>query len=150
MTAAGYPPIADLVPHGPPMLMLEELVRWAPGEAECRMTVRDDAPFVAEGRVDAILTMEYMAQCVAACLGYEAFRGGVGVRVGMIVAVREMALEVPHIAVGTALRVLARRIRGNDLLSHFEGEVWAGEERLASATMTLVHAEKPPGRREGR
>lgn len=138
--------MADLVPHGPPMLMLEELVSWAPGEAECRMTVRDDAPFVEEGRVDAVLTMEYMAQCVAACLGYEAFREGVGVRVGMIVAVRQMALAVPHIAAGTTLRVLAKRIRGNDVLSHFDTEVRAadGDAVLATATMTLVHAEKPP------
>jgi predicted hotdog family 3-hydroxylacyl-ACP dehydratase len=126
------------------MLMLESLVAWEPGRAECRMTVADDTPFVGDGRVDALMTMEYMAQAVAACLGYEAFRGGVGVRVGMIIACRAMDLEVSHIAVGAELTVRVRCVRGNETLSHFDCEVHEGDARLASATMTLIHAEQPP------
>lgn len=139
-----YPPITDLVPHGEPMLMLEEMVAWEPGVAECRMTVRQHGPFVVEGQVDSVVTLEIMAQAVAACLGYEAFIGGEGVRVGMIVGCRSMELARAAIPVGAQLRVHARRLRGNETVSNFVCEVVDGDGPIASAQMTLFHADAPP------
>ncbi|MFT7579361.1 MAG: putative hotdog family 3-hydroxylacyl-ACP dehydratase [Myxococcota bacterium] len=145
-SAVVYPAIADLVPHGPPMLMLDALVNWSPGLAECRLTVSAETPFVTDNAVGASLTLEFMAQAVAACLGYEAYQGGAGVRVGMIIGVRQMTMAVESIAVGTTLSVFAKRLRGNETLSRFEGEVidQATRASLATASMTLYHAEKPP------
>lgn len=136
--------MADLVPHAPPMLVVDELVDWEAGRAECRMRLRDDAPFTRDGQVDSVVTLEYMAQAVAACLGHEAFLGGEGVRVGMIVGVRRMELLRPTVDVGAELRVIARRVRGNDTVSRFECGVLEGEETVSTAVMTLFHAEEPP------
>ena len=43
--------------------------------------IRPRATFVVEGRVEASVTLEYMAQGVAACLGYQARLGGNEMRV---------------------------------------------------------------------
>ncbi|MCA9709624.1 MAG: hypothetical protein KDK70_27545 [Myxococcales bacterium] len=139
-----YPPIAELVPHGPPMRVLEELVEWAPGRAVCRLTVREGMPLVEGGRLATVATLEHIAQAVAACLGHEAYMGGEGVRVGMLVGVRKMELLRPWIAVGTELRVSVERLRGNDEVSTFRGEVTAEGELVATALTTLFHAERPP------
>jgi predicted hotdog family 3-hydroxylacyl-ACP dehydratase len=133
------------------MVLLDALTAWAPGRAECAMVVREQAPFVTGGVLHVPATLEHMAQAVAACLGYEAFRGGAGVRVGMIIACKRFEAHRPTLAVGDALRIRAERIRGNDTLSHFACEVRrvdprddAVEEPIATATLTLFHGERPP------
>jgi predicted hotdog family 3-hydroxylacyl-ACP dehydratase len=130
------------------MVLLDALTAWAPGRAECRMVVREDAPFVVDGELGAPMTIEHMAQAVAACLGYEAFQGGAGVRVGMIIACKRFEARVAALAAGDELRVRVERVRGNDTLSHFECAVWRADSReapVASATLTLFHGERPPG-----
>jgi len=140
-----YPPIEDLVPHSAPTLALDELVDWSDGKAHARLVVKDDGLLVHDGAADSVVCLELMAQTVAACLGYGAFLGGVGVRVGMVVACRRFTIERPRIVVGECLDVRVSRLRATDDISSFEGEV--RDERgalIATATMTLVHAEKPP------
>ena len=134
-----YPPIAMLMPHREPMVLLDRVVDWAPGKVECAVVVRDGARFVEDGRLDAPYTIEHMAQTVAVCLGYEAYRGGRGVRVGMIVSCRSFEAHEHAAPVGEALRVLASRDRGNDTLSHFQCEVRAGDRPFARSTLTLFH-----------
>lgn len=139
-----FPPFQDLVPHEAPMVLLDQMVEWAPGSATCALQIREGAPFVKDGRVDTVVAIEYMAQAVAACLGYEAFTGGEGVRVGMIIGCRKFDIDVPSVGVGDDLRIAVERIRGNEMLSHFNCETWRQEERICYAILTLFHAEEPP------
>ena len=139
-----YPSIEDLVPHGPPIRMLDALEAWEPGFARCSMLLRESTPFVKEGRLSTVLTIEHMAQAVAACLGYEAYQQGSGIRIGMIIASRNFEMDRGELAVGDLLNIEVRRQRGNEDLSHFLGEVHVDGERIAAAHMTVYHAERPP------
>jgi predicted hotdog family 3-hydroxylacyl-ACP dehydratase len=140
-----FPPIEDLVPHAPPALALDELADYREGTARARLTVREGGLLVRDGMVDAVATLEHMAQTVAACLGYEAFLAGGAVRVGMVVACRRFTLARPRIAVGERLDELVTCLRGTDDVSSFDGEVRDERGELVSqATMTLVLGEKPP------
>ncbi|MCB9506408.1 MAG: hypothetical protein H6697_01930 [Myxococcales bacterium] len=139
-----FPPTAELVPHAGPMVLVERLTAWGDGYAEGEVVVRDGARFVTDGAAPAVASMEYMAQVVAACLGYEAYRGGAGVRVGMIIAVRTMDLLVERFAVGDTLHITVQRQRGSESLSHFDCRTERDGELLATANMTLYHAERPP------
>lgn len=136
------PPIAELVPHAPPMLAVDELVECAPGRAVARLVVREDR-FTRDGRLDSIVLLESMSQVVAACLGYEATREGGAVRVGMVVACREMVVARPAVAVGEELILRVERTQGTDAVSQFETETRDGAGALvARATLTLVHGER--------
>jgi predicted hotdog family 3-hydroxylacyl-ACP dehydratase len=139
-----YPPIEELIPHSGPMVLVDELVRWAEGEAACNLRVREHAPFVADGKVESAVTIEYMAQTVAACLGYEALRGGAGVRVGMIIACKRFVAHGDALAVGDELSIDVKRVRGNEMLSHFDCRVLRAGVLFSEAVLTLYHAEKPP------
>lgn len=139
-----YPPIAEFLPHRGPMVLLDAMTRWAEGEAECSLRVRETARFVVEGRVESAVTIEYMAQAVAACLGYEAVLNGGAVRSGMIIACKTFTAHADALQVGDELRVHVRRIRGSDTLSHFEGSVHRGDALYSQAVLTLYHAEQPP------
>jgi predicted hotdog family 3-hydroxylacyl-ACP dehydratase len=143
MTA--FPPIEELIPHAGPMVLVDGLSAWAEGSASCSLTVRAYAPFVsAAGEVESAVTIEYMAQTVAACLGYEALRGGAGVRVGMIIACKRFVAHADSLRVGDVLAIDVKRVRGNEMLSHFDCFVRREGEVFSEATLTLYHAEKPP------
>ncbi len=139
-----FPPISDLVPHTPPMLVLEALTAWKPGYAECMLTVTEGDPFVQGGHVSALVGIEYMGQAIAACLGHEAFLGGEGVRVGMIIGCRRMTIHRDSFHVGEALTVHARRVRGSELISRFSCEVRSDAAVAVTAELTVYHADKPP------
>jgi predicted hotdog family 3-hydroxylacyl-ACP dehydratase len=137
-------PVSELVPHQPPMLALDELLSWSPGHALARLTLRDGL-FARNGRVDAVMTLEFMAQGVAACLGQEALLGGHGPRVGMIIACRSLRIERPSLEVGEQLFVEVRQVRGAGHLSHYD--TWtrdASQTLVARASLTLMHGEQPP------
>ena len=95
-----FPAITELVPHQAPLLALEEVTSWELGQARGKLTIRDSNPFVHQGELNTVMSLEYMAQCVAACLGMEAYISGVNVRVGMVIACRKMEISQPVLRVG--------------------------------------------------
>jgi len=133
------PPVAELVPHGPPMLAVDELLECEPGRALARLVVRE-RPFARDGRVETLVLLEPMSQVVAACLGHEASREGAAIRVGMVVACKELVLARPYVAVGEELLVRVERRQGTDQVSQFETETRGADGALvARAALTLVH-----------
>ena len=138
---SNFPPVAQLMPHSEPMVLLDRVLGWSPGHVECAALVRQGARFVEGGLLPAPFMIEHMAQAVAVCLGYEAYRGGRGVRVGMIVSCRAFQAHRESAAVGDELVVRADRERGNDTLSHFQCEVRHRDHAFADATLTLFHGD---------
>lgn len=142
---AAYPAMTELVPHGLPMLALAELLDWKPGYARARLVVSADSLFQREGRIDTTVALEYMAQTVAACLGMESRTGGTGVRVGMVIACRQMTIERPYLQLGEELVLEAQMVHGSDYSSSFKTETRDAKGQLiAKARMMLVHGETPP------
>ncbi|HEX6244509.1 MAG TPA: hypothetical protein VFZ61_26505 [Polyangiales bacterium] len=142
---SSFPPLEELIPHAGPMLLLDSMTSWGEGRSSCTLCVRERAPFVDDaGEVESAVTIEYMAQAVAACLGYESLRGGGSVRVGMIIACKRFLAHADKLRVGDVLNIEAKRVRGNEMLSHFDCSVRRGAELFSEATLTLYHAEKPP------
>ena len=140
-----FPVITELVPHGHPMLALDELLEWEQGHARSRLVVNEKSLFQKDGRIDTVITLEYMAQTVAACLGMESRTGGGGVRVGMVIACRQMTIERPFLVVGEELFMEANLVHGSDYSSSFTAETHDSDGKLVSkASMMLVHSEKPP------
>lgn len=134
------PAITELVPHAPPMLALEELLDADDDRARARLTVREEAWFVVDGRMDAVCSLELIAQAVAASIGLQGYRAGEDVRVGMVVACRSLTLEVPAVPVGADLVVTVHRVRGTEWMSNYEGDVATADGVVvARASVTLVH-----------
>ena len=141
--AGTFPDIEKLLPHSPPMVLIDRLEHWAKGEATASMRVRANTRFVESGRLPSYCLLEHMAQTVAACLGYEAYREGEGVRPGMVVGCRTFDVEIDEIEVGTTLHIEVTRASATEGTSRFDCRAMRDEEVVASATMTLVHGELP-------
>ena len=126
------------------MVWLDSLVEWRPGYAVCSARINRDTALVSEHGLHASALIEYMAQAVAACLGYGALRNGEDIRVGMIVASRKFVLNVEYVPLGSSLIVHAERLREVDAVSNFECKVVCGDDVVAYSQLTLYHASEPP------
>ncbi len=132
------PPIAELVPHRPPMLLLDHLLEYTPGRSRCAVRLRPDSPFMEGGRVRALVALEYMGQAAAACAGMEARGGGLAAG-GLLLGTRELTLAIEHLRAGDELVVRAERLSGDDRVSRFRCQVHRGEELVAEAVLNVFH-----------
>ncbi len=133
-----FPLAAELVvPHRPPMLLIDSLVRAGEYEAETSATVARDGLFTdGKGLLDPVALLEMMAQTVAALGGYLGLEGGAAPKRGWLVAVRSFSFSA-EVRAGDELRIMVRR---TDVLEGFElglGEVWRGETLVAAADLRV-------------
>lgn len=136
-----YPPIEELVPHGRSICMLDRLEAWSDGFVHCTAQVREDSPFVRDGQLSSLITLEHLAQTIATYLGYEAHLRGQSPSIGMVVACRDFHVHRPIVLVGENLSIRASMVQGDADRSLFEGEIHSREECIASATLTLVRVD---------
>jgi len=123
------------------MLLLDEIRDESEGCLVCAATPRETTPFAGEGGVPAIVTLEYMAQTVAAYAGLRAHRDSRPVRLGYIIGVRTMSLAVPTLPLGEELLVFARKIWGEDELGSFECSVNTPSGPIAEALLTVFQGD---------
>ena len=137
-----YPALGTILPHRPPMILIDELVHFDEREVVCSVTVRDGAPFVADGRVPALISLEYFAQTVAAYYGYLS-RNTHQFTMGMLLGTRELELHTDFFRVGDALTVTGNELWNGGQLAQFRCELLRGPERLALASISVLHAGAP-------
>jgi predicted hotdog family 3-hydroxylacyl-ACP dehydratase len=134
------PPLAEVVPHRPPMLLLDAVTRWEGKRIACRVVLRDDSPFVEAGRAPATLAIEYMAQSIAAHVGLRGRARGEGVQIGYLIGARDVSLPAEDFRVGDVLRVTAAHVWGDERLGSFACVVERGGRAVASGTLSVVRA----------
>ena len=141
-----FPPIAQLVPHAAPMLLLDGLVAHDGERAVCTVTVRDGRPFVEDHRVPTVVTLEYMAQTVAAYAGYEGYQIGGPVEIAFLIGCRRMRSHQPYVPVGSTLTIEAHHVWGDNALGTFAcTATLADGTPVAEATLSVFQ----PGSSDG-
>ncbi|MET0341703.1 MAG: hypothetical protein ABW252_11930 [Polyangiales bacterium] len=136
-----FPDIRELLPHRPPMLWIDEVVAHDEDRIRCRLTVREDHVFVDDGKVEALVAVEWVAQAVGALVGLLDRSQQLMPRPGYLIAVPEAELHVDAFAVGETLDVAVRRAWGDDSLGSFEGEVLRSDVVAVRAKLSVY---RPP------
>lgn len=138
------PPVAELLPHAAPMILIDEVVEAAEGRIAARLTLRPTSPFVEDDRVPALVAIEYMAQTIGAYAGLRARAAGGAPKIGFLLGTRELTLEVDAFAVGDELRIEARHVWGDDQIGSFQCEVLRAGRTLASALVNVYEGGEEP------
>jgi predicted hotdog family 3-hydroxylacyl-ACP dehydratase len=125
------------------MLLIDELVRCDEREVVCAVTVRADNPFVVDGRVPAMISLEYFAQSVAALYAWQ-HRHSPAPALGKLLGTRALELHVDYLDVGDALTISGRETWRDETLAQFRCELHRGSERLASAAISVSHGPPSP------
>ncbi len=138
-----FPPIADLVPHAGPMVLLDEVLAWDEPRIVCGARIRPGMIFAEGDFAPGTVVLEYMAQTAAAYAGLQARITGDVVRNGYLLGTRELILHVDQLAVGDDLTIEAERLWGDELLGSFRCTVTRDAKTVASAVLSVYQGALP-------
>lgn len=103
--------ILELIPHRPPMVLLDEILDHRAEHVRARMRVGRDKMFVdASGHFPAWAGIELMAQTIAAYAGLQARALSLPVQLGFLVGTRRYESECAAFPPGTELTVCVRKL----------------------------------------
>ncbi len=145
MTARAYG--IDLLPHRPPMRLVEEIADLVAGESVRGLRVARPEDWYFQGHfpddpvVPAIVLIEMLAQAggIAACRGDDPSAAAVMMRVAAIGPIKFPGGARPNQLLDARARVVGR-IRG---MVKVEGEVLADGVRVAVGSVTLAEVGHP-------
>jgi predicted hotdog family 3-hydroxylacyl-ACP dehydratase len=140
---ASFPPISELVPHEPPMLLLDRVLAYSKDFVSCEVEIRSDSPFVRGAGVPAIVGIEYMAQTVATFAGLAARETGGEVRIGFLLGSRDVRIDADVFPVGDRLTIDARRTWGENDLGSFVCQVRRGADVLLQGSLSVYQGPLP-------
>ena len=98
-------PISELLPHGPEMIVIDQLVSYDSAKSVAVAEVSDRNVFFERTGVPAWAGIEYMAQAVAAHGGFEARLRGEAPAIGFVLGTRAYSCSVPEFQSGSQLTV---------------------------------------------
>ncbi len=131
MPVSSYP-LDDLLPHRPPMVLIDEVVSF---DAEAKSLT---AAVVAKPAWhESWVAIEWMAQTAAALAGESDRRAGYtgAPRPGFLLGTRKLELDVPQFDIGTRYLITATCVFEDAESASFMCEISDGTRSLARATL---------------
>jgi predicted hotdog family 3-hydroxylacyl-ACP dehydratase len=99
-------PVGELLKHGPEMTLIDRLVSYDPKQSVAVVEVRPTSVFFDHDGVPGWVGIEYMAQAVAAHVGFEARQRGEPPTIGFLLGTRAYDARIARFPVGSRLTVL--------------------------------------------
>lgn len=144
--------VAELLPHAPPMVLLDRVTGWDDGRLEATVEIRGDSPFYAPGYgVPAHVGIEYMAQACGAIAGLEAKHAGQPVRIGFLLGTRRYASAARWFRLGEILTVGITEVLRESVMGVFDCRITRDGRELASARLNVYQPDDAaPAAKTGR
>lgn len=133
------PPIAELVPHAAPMLLLDRALETGEDRFVSEVTIRADALFCDGEKVGAWVGIEYMAQTIAAMAGWRAKLNGWPVKIGFLLGTRKYISHVSDFRIGDCLHIEAvREVEADSGIGAVHCRIFSQDGRLLAEAMLTV------------
>jgi predicted hotdog family 3-hydroxylacyl-ACP dehydratase len=129
--------LAEILPHGPAMILLDRLVEYDADSLTCELTIRPDSMFIdGTHGVPAWVGIEYMAQALGAFTGIARLQAGRPVQMELLLGTRSYDCTRPYFAVGSRLQVCVKLLFWDpDGVCAFACEVREGAAVLATSEL---------------
>jgi predicted hotdog family 3-hydroxylacyl-ACP dehydratase len=141
-----YPPVAELLPHTGRWVLLSSVLEHEPDATTCLITVGEAFPFrLEQGRVPALVGLEYMAQCIAVHGALRARSEDEPAPVGLLLGARDVELPTAGFRPGQCLEVTVRRMWGERAFFIFDCSVrdQASRKLLMSGNLKVFRSREP-------
>lgn len=139
--------VSELVPHKGKMLLIDRVTAFdfSKGFAETEVDVTKDSTFYDStlGGVPVWTGFEYMAQSISALIGIEDRLSHKSPTMGVILSVPHFKAEKQFFAADTTVRISVQRTMQIDVTTTFEGSVFCGDEKMATATILAMEVDDP-------
>ncbi len=133
------PPLENLVPHRPPLLLLDEVLAWDPEGCAATARVDPGAWYAApDGSMPAWFGIELMAQTISAYSGGRRAGTGAPPRLGYLLGTRSYRCALPAFPPGERLEIQVRvHYQDESGLSAFACEIRRSGEPVADAILKV-------------
>ena len=133
-----HPEIETLVPHRPPMLLIDRIVEFDIDTGmTCEAEIHEDHLFLVHDRLEAPALLEMIAQTAAAFLGYRGLLTGTEVHHGYLVGIQGMDFEDVAIPGGSTMRVEVKEERGRGDFGWYSGVISLGDQQACQGTIMV-------------
>lgn len=132
--------VSDLIPHEPPMALIDSLVAWQEDFIHCQLTIREDSPFCENGEVPSFIAIEYMAQTIAAWNGLMNLKTKPEYeepKIGFLLGSRRLELHIPSFRVGDVLNVYGKPQYIDDEMASFDCWIDINSLRVVHAGLNV-------------
>lgn len=135
-----YPPIATLVPHAAPMLLLERLCEATSTTARCEVRVGSIlAQFLdVDGSLPGWVGIELMAQTVAAWSGYQGHLRQERPQIGLLLGARNYQCQRARLPASSLLSIECEQLLQDGALASFQCHLRCDGERVAEARLSTI------------
>lgn len=130
-------PIAEIVPHAPPMILLDEVLDYDETTLRAAVIIREDSLFFDGSGVPAYVGIEYMAQACGAHVGALARDSGIPVRIGFLLGTRHYKIHTPKFRQGDRLIVSVALIYRDDEMGSFDCRIDIGDRCVGEARLNV-------------
>lgn len=135
------PTLEEMLPQADPMILLSDYEEPVEGSSTVvsYVDISERSPFYdcAVGGTPSVTALEYMAQTMALCVGFDRRRKGLKPKLGFVLGSRRLEVRVPCFRNGERYRVVAECTYTDDEFGSFDCGIYdsAGVE-VAKATVT--------------
>ncbi len=137
-------PAAKYVPQTGAMCLLERILAVDEESLVATTVLKSDSLFCRDGRIGSWVSLECMAQAVAAWAGFQERASGRGPRIGFLLGSRRFDCHRPWLPVDQTLRIeVKKEIQLGDGLGQFSGRTLVADELLATAVITVFAPDDP-------
>jgi predicted hotdog family 3-hydroxylacyl-ACP dehydratase len=129
MAAVHYPPIEQLLPHRPPMILIDRLIEATDTGGTCEVTIGPQTLLLEPQGVPAFVGLEYMAQAVAAYGGYKSYLAGEPIAIGFLLGTPHMQTYCQFFDWGQTLQIQVTHVWGEHELMQFHCTIQDAQTR---------------------
>ena len=133
----------DILPHRPPMLLLEDVIAHDADKVTATLTIAEHSRFFAAGKgVPAYVGLEYMAQACGAYAGALGRTAGEEPKIGYLLGTRDFESSVAFFPEGARLSVTALVLYRDAELGSFQCQIAIGDKVVASARLAVFQPDR--------
>jgi predicted hotdog family 3-hydroxylacyl-ACP dehydratase len=134
--------IEALIPHRDRMRLIGEALAVDDDRAVASSVVTEDWPLYRNGAVDALVTIELVAQTAALLEGWKRQKSKRGGSKGWLVGIKRADFRLPRISLSATLITEARRGYALEGYAVFEGTVSLGADVVAVVSIQVFRPEE--------
>ena len=134
--------IEGLIPHRGRMRLIGEVMAVDDDRAITLSVVTEEWPLYRDGSVDALVTIELVAQTAALMEGWKRLKSGRGGTSGWLVGIKTADFHLPRIPLHAKLITETRKDYAMESYAVFEGTVRVGTEVVAVVSIQAFRPEE--------
>lgn len=136
--------VEELIPHSPPMVLLDRILHYDSMTLIAEITIKADCRFydTAVQGVPSWVGIEYMAQAISALAGLRAREKNTGIKIGFLLGTRKMLLHRKVLLADTCYQIHVKQLFWDTSgLANFECEIRNGQESCVTAKVNVFETD---------